>query len=199
MDDAHHADLASLALLRTLLDETAPKFFMLISYHGDLNENTPFLANLQEDLASQRFSVEYEYVEVGALAHRDSVSLAKQHAQTKDAPVELFEQIASEAGGNPFFIKLLSASLDKAILESQAEPQLDTESMLGLTHLFRQRIHQLPKAARRLLAIVAVSDEMLLLQVACTAASLGKDGRWAQPVWVRITHPKSATQRRRLL
>ena len=179
VDDAHHADLASLALLRTLLDEAAPKFFMLISYHGDLNENTPFLANLQEDLASQRFSVEYEYVEVGALAHRDSVSLAKQHVQTKDAPIELFEQIASEAGGNPFFIKLLSASLDKAILESQGEPQLDTESVLGLTHLFRQRIHQLPKAARRLLAIVAVSDEMLPLQVACTAASLGKDGRWA--------------------
>ena len=89
-----------------------------------------------------------------------------------------------EAGGNPFFVELLSSALVDAqsgFSGSQLDSSVDEDSQppLTLSYIFRRRLKQLPKTARRLLAILAVSDEVLPVQVAWTAASVGQEGQRA--------------------
>ena len=53
IDDAHHADLESFALLKELLKPPAPSIFVMVSYHSEAESNSQFLVYLDEWLKEE--------------------------------------------------------------------------------------------------------------------------------------------------
>lgn len=176
IDDAHHADLASFALLTELLKAPSPNIFVIVSYHTEA-ASAQFLNHLEKWLELEGNDIESESLKVDKLNIQDARELLQMRLGGLKIEQELFNQIVQESGGTPFFVELLASAVLKDGYADNTELEADDkERSVTLSSIFRRRLQQLPKTARRLLAIIAVSDEMLPIQVAWTAASVGQEG-----------------------
>ena len=184
IDDAHHADLESFALIRALLRTPSPRLFVLVAYHSEAESNSAFLLHLNEWLLSGDTELEHSELVVGQLNDVDAEKLFRLRIGHHVVADDVLVGLVRESVGNPFFVELLSSSLIDAQLRSgnSSLENDDTDKPsepLTLSRIFRKRLKQIPKTARRLLAILAVSDELIPMQVAWTAASAGKEGQRA--------------------
>jgi eukaryotic-like serine/threonine-protein kinase len=184
IDDAHHADLESFALIRALLKQPSPSIFVLVAYHSEAESNSAFLLHLTEWLTSGESKLEASELVVGQLNDTDSEKLFRLRLGHHHVTDEVLAGLVREAVGNPFFVELLSsalidAQLANASVGSSNGDESPSDDPLTLSKIFRKRLKQIPKAARRLLATLAVSEELIPMQVAWTAASVGKEGQRA--------------------
>jgi eukaryotic-like serine/threonine-protein kinase len=178
IDDLQWGDADSAALLANLLQPpTPPRLLLLLSYRSEYQSTSVCLQTLEESLR-QNAHVASTVLNVDPLSPDESRDLAHILLQLR-APYALDQrdQIANEAGGNPYFIYELvthaQTSSDWFVRGSRAE----------LDDVLWRRVQQLPDEPRRLLEIIAVAGQPLQARTAYEAANLQDIGH--SPVMLR--------------
>jgi serine/threonine protein kinase/tetratricopeptide (TPR) repeat protein len=180
IDDVQWGDADSAALLADLTaPPDAPPILIVLGYRSDdaleSAPSAPLLPLLTGD--AEDASADRRVIAVDALAPTDARALAMVLlAGGSSGTHDLAAKIAAESGGNPFF-------LGELVRYVQADlSRLSTEG-LTLEKVLRQRVGELPDAARSLLEALCVAGRPLRLSVALTAANLGhEEGRQASAV-----------------
>jgi tetratricopeptide (TPR) repeat protein len=167
IDEAHHGDVDSAALLAELLRQpAAPRLLVIVTARTPADG--PFLAALEERWPD---GVTVRDVRVAALTVDESRRLALTLLDPADpfAP-RVARAVAREAGGSPFLVEELVRAN-----RGQAESASATLGAITLEHLVGERLRRLPEAARRLAEIVAVAGKPLPLGVFAEASRLEAD------------------------
>ena len=149
IDDAHHADLASFALVKALLKSPSPTLFVIFSYHSEAEAHSEFLLQLREWLHTEAGNIESSELEVEQLNDVNTRELFELRLGEHLIDSEVMSGLVQEAGGNPFFVELLSSALIDAqsgLSSSKLDSSVDEDSQppLTLSYIFRRRLKQLP-------------------------------------------------------
>ncbi|HEY0138618.1 MAG TPA: AAA family ATPase, partial [Nannocystis sp.] len=161
LDDLHHGDHDSAALLRELLAPPDPPPLLLIASHrGDTADSACVRALASLDLRLRRLAL-------GPLAPADATALAQSLLAGSSRAGEA-AAIAREAAGNPLFI----VELCHFVRGAEAVDPLAQASSFDA--LLRRRIAGLDLASRALLEVVAVAAEPI--DLALVAAVAGHPG-----------------------
>ena len=155
LDDLQWVDADTIALLSDLMRSPDPPPLLLILTARE--EGVSMLDGLM-----QRTSLPSERIRLGALPGHEADELARVLLGASERAA-LAPHVARAAEGNPFFI----GELVRYVLATEGElGPLSLQSVLG------DRIGQLPRQARHILELIALSGEPLSTQVALSASEL---------------------------
>ncbi len=164
LDDLQWGDLDSIVLLEELFRSPAPALLLLGAYRTEDIDTSPFLKAFQRDPGAWGAQVERRDLELRELTAVQAHSLASALLAGGSADTAArAEAIARAASGNPLFVAELART--RAVATT-------TPVLLTLDDVIRARVADLPEAARRLLEVIAVSGQLLPLDVAQRAAAL---------------------------
>jgi hypothetical protein len=168
IDDVHWGDTDSAALLLELArPPDAPRLLLLMTYRGEQESKSPFLAALLGDWPRQS---EMREVAVGALERDDARRLACAWLDANGASVKATaDAIANESEGSPFLIEELARGV---LSQSEFRTQESGSTGLGtLEQMISHRLAQLPDEARHCLELVAISGRPVPIAVASAAGA----------------------------
>ena len=178
IDDLQWGDADSAQALFEVLRPPEPSAILLLgSYRSDEAERSPFLAMLSEIERKHNVQLPRHEVQVGPLTAHQCLELmilltGKDSELIHRRAAEFFQ----ETGGNPFFLLGLIGCFDA---------ETDSFRPLPLHEVIDRKLDQLPSDARRLLEVVAVSNQALSAEELSQAA--GQDA----PAMATITHMRS--------
>jgi hypothetical protein len=156
IDDVHWLDPESLSMIRELLHPPdAPALLWLCA------GRPPAAADL-DALARALPAGDVCRIELSALSPRDAGVLAR--ALWPDRP-QLWDWAQQRSGGNPFVL----VQLGQLALESE-----QPGDELAFERMVERRLRALPERARELLALVALSNQPLALEVLCDCAEASR-------------------------
>jgi adenylate cyclase len=172
VEDLHWADVASVDLMRHVVDQLADRPVMLLLSHRP-DTRPPLVARAAQSV-----------IRLAPLSVDDTRALVAGlfGASVGETLTQLQEFVATRAGGNPFFVEEIVRSLvGKGVLVRQGDRWQCTAACEAvdipptLHGLLLSRVDRLPADARRLLqeaaVLGAVFDETLLRSVATDAAT----------------------------
>ena len=170
IDDLQWGDVDSAALLEGLLSPPDPPTLLLIGcYRSEEAETSPLLKIILSKRLAADPSLEMREIAVGELSASDAQELARAlvggEPGARDRRVDV---IARESRGNPYFIEEL-------VRFAQADEELGTVE-ITFDQVIAVRVSRLPRLARRLLDVVAVSGVPIDVAVAYRAADLEAEG-----------------------
>jgi len=179
VDDLHWGDLDSADLLTELLRAPdAPAMLFVAGFRGDLMENSPMLACVEEPAAPPT-QAQRRMLELGALGLESGIGLALDLlGACDDAAWTLAKAIAREGRGNPLFIAELSRHFGAL---GNDEAPLDRRAHVGVTleEALAARVAKLPEPEQRLLTVLAVAGAPLEQEILARVAGLAGDPRLA--------------------
>ena len=159
IDDAQWGDLDSAAILEQVLQPPdAPPMLLIASYRSE-DAGAPLVSALQR-LGRKGTSVQTHSIVVGPLSPDESRTLAT-HLTSADS--RTLAAVASESGGNPFFVYELARHAASGGLSEHAH----------LQEVITERLRSLPETARRMIAAVALSAQAVPATVAEMASAAG--------------------------
>jgi len=170
-DDVQWADRDSAQLIVNLLrPPDGPRLLWILTFRQESAASSPFLQVLQQ--LKSRDGLEQHELTLEPLSHAQSAELVRQNADPSSPFSRAqIEQIAAESGGNPYFLREL---IEHARLQPAAQGGFEP---IGLQHVLRSRMRQLPAAGQALLETIAVAGRPLSESLACSAAGVGVEGR----------------------
>jgi len=155
IDDLQWGDVDSAELLASLLESPgAPRLLFIAAFRSEYRESSPCLRALTSGLTSPRhvFGVADD-IEVEPLDESAATLLAGALlAQRSDA---VAVRIASESGGNPFFIHELARYANE---HPEWSTRADAEAF-DLERVLWSRVERLPPPARAMLELVAIAGQ----------------------------------------
>ncbi len=171
LDDMHWVDASTLSVLADVLrPPDAPVMLLLLATR---DEGSRALEQLFE-----RAGLAHAIVDLAPLSSAASIELA-QRLLGSDAAHQA-KEVAREANGNPFFlgelVKFVQTS-DRAALRA-----------LRLEDVIRARVAQLSPSGRRVLELVAASDEPVSRRVLATAADVSPEALAREIAMLRSLH-----------
>lgn len=173
-DDLHWADEGSAVLLPILLEPPdAPALLFIGAYRSDEVERSACLKTLlspQSGVWKDRLTL----LEVGELSSNEALELGTTLLGADAESKEQAAAIVADAGGHPYFVTELARSAKRVVGEHSAP-----ESRRTLDGVISERVLSLPKAARKLLEVVALSGRPLPTWVAVDAAGISRADRSA--------------------
>ncbi len=171
IDDLQWADADSAVALRDLLHgPVVPPILLLLSFRSEDRAQTPFLAEL--------WSLPLDWARELAVAGLDGDDIRVLLRQVApDIPAEFIEQIASEAGGSPFFAAQLARYAGHGPAASGGVQAFRLESVVG------NRLEELAPPEREILEIVSVAGHPIERRMALGAAGMAERHR---PLLVRL-------------
>lgn len=156
IDDLQWSDQDSLKLLREILQPPAPRMLLLLSYRDDGASSAAEV----ESLAVAQAVV----LKLDPLDDVETQRLVRAVAASSVSEVDLGRLVA-ETAGNAFLAHELGQALARGSLAT------------GIDGLLRQRVGELPVAARHLLEMVSVAGGPLRADLALDATGLSARGR----------------------
>lgn len=163
IDDAQWGDADSAAILQQVLrPPDAPPLLLIAAYRSEYGRDPPLVAALNS-LGRDQPGPQVEPVAVGPLSANEARSLALQLTAAGSEQAAFADAIASESGGNPFFVQELARHSTTA-----GRPGT-------LDAVVHERVLSLPEAARQLMAAIALSAQPIPPGVA--AAAIESDER----------------------
>jgi len=171
IDDLQWSDLDSLVVLETILrDLDAPPILLVCSFRDGAPERVSILGQFLADLHAIDPPLDVRGVRVGPMSIDDAKGLALRLIGQREGPVQtLAETVARESEGSPFFV----AQLVRHAMQRDAVITEEGSTDVSLDDVIRARLRLLSPAARRLLAVLAVSGGRLPLGVAIHVATEG--------------------------
>jgi eukaryotic-like serine/threonine-protein kinase len=169
VDDAQWGDTDSALLwLELVRPPSPPPLLLVMTYRDEDARSSAFLSDLRARWPEQ---ADVRDVDVGPLALEDARHLALTLLGSGGQATDGFaDTIARESGGNPFLVEELAYGV-RAAGESAAKISLSLASVT-LDQMVGDRLTALPRDARRLLEIVALSGRPLPSSVASRAAGV---------------------------
>lgn len=172
IDDLQWGDPDGVSLLLELLRPPAPPpLLTLVAHRSDEEASSVALTRLRNGLVGELGqSVSLCEVAVEALTAHEAAALALR--MLPPAAQERAATIASDSGGNPFFISELSHSFwtDQA---DRPESDASRPGPITLDGLIRSRVARLPRASRDLLSVVVVAGHPIPRAAIALAAGDG--------------------------
>lgn len=160
IDDVHWGDRDSGILLAELLQDPAPPILLILSYRTTEGKVSPFLEALSGVVGRA-----HELV-LEPLAPDDARQLASRVLGDLGS-LEVAERIATESGGNAYFVATLAH-----FLKSHREAVSGLMAQVSLEDVLLNHVDGLPPEAQDLLNIVAVAGEPISQALAQQAARL---------------------------
>ncbi len=164
VDDLQWGDVDSAYLIADLIQPPDPPAALWVLAHRSEDAGSACLTTLAEVLARSG-AADVRDLPVAPLTEDETRALVT--ASLGPAASERVAEIASESGGNPYFVMELVRS---AGAESGSQRDGPAGDRLTLDGLIRSRVARLPVGAKRLLELVAVSGRPLRDLDAYTAA-----------------------------
>jgi serine/threonine protein kinase/tetratricopeptide (TPR) repeat protein len=183
IDDLQWGDVDSAALLEHLMKPPDPPALLFIgSYRSEEAETSPLLKSVLPKRLAMASSLEMRDIVVSELSASEARELAVALAGGEPEGRGIrAEAIARESGGNPYFIEELARfpqAERETIGSGRPESTRDSPtraSEVTFDDVFDARVSRLPKSARRLLDVVAVSGVPIEVAVAYRAADIEKE------------------------
>ncbi len=152
IDDLQWADADSAALLAEVLRPPDPPPMMLITSHRTEDSATdPFLRPPRHRPPTRDDTTDTREIQIEPLGLDDARALALAlYGDDDDSARQAADNIARESGGNPLLINAL-------VRHSLAGSSTQRDGTATMTEVLRERIENLPKAARSVLETVAVA------------------------------------------
>ncbi len=172
LDDLQWGDVDSAALLAEIFRPPRPPALLLLAcYRTEEGTTSPFLRSFLQE-PSPDASVETRDLELRVLSGSEARELTA--ALLGGAAPERVEEIASESGGNPFFLSELVRFGLAGLDPSEAKPPsgLPPERGPTLEDVIRSRVARLPEPARLMLEVLAVAGHPLRAAIARRAAGI---------------------------
>ena len=182
LDDLHWADAQSLALLKHLLRTAEQGSLQVIATFrdSDLGKDHPLtavLADLRRMQAVQRIAL----LGLGADEVAEIMAGVAGHELETDG-LELAAQIATETGGNPFFVGEILRGLTEsgalAFDEASDRWRIDSAARTALPESVREvierRVERLGEEAAEALTLAAVIGRSFELELLCAVSDLGE-------------------------
>ncbi len=181
IDDVQWSDLDSAALLNDLTSPPdAPNILFILGYRSEDEATSPALRALRHPRVQVLRPREPRSVAVEALAEGDCRELSRL-LLGPDASEALIATVASESGGNPFFLTEIVR-----FVESHASHVSSTR--LRLEKVLGDRVLDLPDHALQVVHLIAVAGRPIVQSVAQRASELDASD-WAQAVSIaRVGH-----------
>lgn len=172
IDDLHWGDADSAALLAHLVrSPDAPRILLVACYRSEETAIPALLERLlDDDEPTRAIRPAIAEIEIGPISRADSVELALDTFDRWDpTAVAWAEQIADEAGGNPFFVRELArhATLDQR------------RHSLSLGAALAARLDQLPPEPKHMLELISIAGQPITQGAVLNAAKLASKGRLA--------------------
>jgi hypothetical protein len=164
IDDLQWSDVDGALLLEELVRQPgAPALLTVVSFRSEEIAAKPFLRTLIERSPSTWSPLSLEPMpdaEAGELIRAlAGASLGRDRR----------DRIASEAGGSPFFLELLTRY---AVTQEE-----EVDGGPTFVDMFEARVRNLPEAARRFLHTLVVCGRPMAPELVCEAAGLTRDAR----------------------
>lgn len=174
IDDMQWADADVVPLLATLLaPPSPPPILLLFAHNTDVEHREDLRSALHTQQTQQGIEYENLTLVLDPLAPPHAEQLTASLLGTRDSPM-LASAIASESGGNPFFIEQLVHAIDNA------PAQGTTPSWSGsVEQLVTRRVEALSAASRRVLEVASLSSRPLPQGLIFQAAGIIADARTA--------------------
>lgn len=169
IDDLQWGDRDGISLLLNLLQPPeAPRLLLLVAYRSDEEKSSAALELLREGLAGGiEPGVTRTEVSLDSLSAQEAEALAR--LLLPQAEQERATSIATESGGNPFFVTELSRAYWAAPSASPTSRALPISRSM-LDELIRARVERLPLAPRKLLSAIAVAGQPISRAATALAA-----------------------------
>ena len=175
IDDLQWGDMDSASLLTELLRPPDPPAVLVIGcYRADEAESSPLLSVLLPLREGVRHALDNRELAVGELSAPEACDLALAVLGAGEpAALSRAEEVAAEAGGNPFFIhELARFSESSGAVDAAGARRERGKRVVSLDAAIGRRIARLPDPARRLLTVLAVAGQPLDVELAGRAATL---------------------------
>jgi hypothetical protein len=165
IDDLQWGDIDSASILQEVVrPPEGPPLLLVVAYRSEDAAEARLLRALNRSVRDAALSAVYD-IEVGPLDDGEACQLALRLTAGADAARERSEAIASESGGNPFFVHEL------------AQHSLTLGGATTLNGVVGDRVNALPPAANALMRAVALSAQSIPIDVAVAAAGLASHDR----------------------
>jgi len=201
IDDLQWGDQDGISLLLELLrPPNQPRLLLIAAYRSDEEASSIALSLLCSQLAGElEQRVTLREVPVDTLSVQAAAALALR--LLPPAAKARAALIASESGGNPFFISELCRSCWSNSSRAPAS-EVTAANPLTLDELIRARVERLPQVPRRLLSVIAVAGQPLpraAMVLAACADAAGTDEPQALALLrserlIRIRHTQAGPQ-----
>ncbi len=168
-DDLHWADEASLASLPALLDalQNKPVLVVLSYRHEAVGEQEALKTLLTAlDKHSQRLRLRLE-----PLDHEDARDLAEA-VNGGMLHMAVFEQVVTQAKGNPFYLLELLQALRERALASYGEDHVPPPLPDGVRQHLQAKLEHLTSQARAVLSVAAVLEQQTTIDRIAFCADL---------------------------
>ncbi|MFO0553567.1 MAG: protein kinase [Polyangiaceae bacterium] len=164
VDDLQWADIDSALLLRELLAAPdAPRLFF-VGLYRTTEADSPFLREVFASLP-QSVNPAASTIELAPLSSDEARSLAERWFGGTSASAIDFEAVAREAAGHPYFI-------EEYVRFTRRKPSTEPRHVSALDDVLLERVSELSRDARHLLAVVCVAGAGIPIGVAGEAAGL---------------------------
>lgn len=169
IDDLQWGDRDGISLLLDLLrPPDSPRLLLIAAYRSDEEHSSAALGLLRDGLAGElERSVAITEVSLDGLSTQEADALARR--LLPEAAQERAAVIATESGGNPFFVTELSRFYWSEPGSSPPGGSLPIRQSM-LDGLIRARAQRLPLAPRKLLSVVAVAGQPISRAATALAA-----------------------------
>lgn len=178
VDDLQWTDLDSAILLDAILrDADAPPMLFVGSYRTGADEGDGPLARLVCELYDDPRVDTREQIPVGPMSRTEAADLALRMLGDRSKKHRaLADEVAREAEGSPFFVGEL-VRYARRMAEENELPLTESDSVVSLDSVIRQRLKSLPPSARRLLEVIAVAGGTVSQGIALSVAMGNKRDR----------------------
>ena len=183
IDDIHWADQASLSLLRHLAQHLSTGRLLILATYRDVEvERTHPLSRVLADFRREDAVVR---LRVKGISSEDSIAMTEVMFghELSETGRELVRNIATDAGGNPFFLQeLLRHFIESGVVVRQdgrwtANPDHDIEASIpeGIREVVGRRLDRVSEACNTLLRTASAIPTAIDFDVLAAAANLDED------------------------
>lgn len=155
IDDLQWGDVDSAELLASVLESPgAPRLLFVAAFRSEYRDSSPCLRALTSGLATTRHRMgAHDEIEVDALDAEKAALLAGALLTTRSDAVAA--RIATESGGNPFFIQELARYAN----EHPGWSARPDAGVFDLERVLWSRVERLPAPARAMLELIAIAGQ----------------------------------------
>jgi serine/threonine protein kinase len=174
IDDFQWADRDSSSFLAELCTPpNQPSMMLVISYRSEEVSNNPTLQYLRSTLKSNNRQVgSWHHVVLKGLSQEHSKRLASQLIGL-EASDSTLENIASESGGNPLFVRELARLSEQTLTVGPTQG----EEGVTLNSVLLSRIGSMSSSAKELLEILCIANQPLPIPIALAAVNFADGDR----------------------
>ena len=174
IDDLQWGDVdGATQLVELLRQPDAPVLMLVACFRSEDADTSPCLEILNRAIEKAGTALDQRPLSVDQLGLAEARELALNLLGRRDAAsLAQAETIASESGGNPFFVQVLAECVASNV---QVAANTSDSGTLPLDEILWSRIQTLRDEPRRLLEVIAVSGQPLRLYDARQAAELRLD------------------------